>query len=579
MTDLDLQRDDLLAELEAAKADLARLRKSEARYRFLFDNVVEGAVVVQDGRMLLANARATDITGYTLDELTSRPFTDFIYPDDRQTVMDRYQKRLEGKPAPVSYPSRTIDKNGRVRWVEIRPVRIEWEGRPATLSLLADVTRQKVVEDMMRAVTLESPIPTAVVDNEGNVLSVNAALVELTGYSAEEVPTAEESINKLIPQDPIRDRVMTNVREALAGRAMDSYELRITPADGMPRTVDVHLSGFEGGTIAQWVDVTERISAEKQLRQAREELEDIVARRTAQLLKANQGLEAEIAERRRTEDALRQSEQQARALLDGTRETLALVTSDGVVLAINETGAARIGKTADQVIGHRFEDLVPRDVAESRLAALNRAVSSGRICLDVDTREGRTYSSQYFPVIDENGEVTRAVVFAQDVTGRKRAEEELRAKERELEARARELEQMNQALTVLLELRDEEKARLQSGIVENVDRLVRPWLSRLAGTDLSPDQAAFVEAVEQSVEDLISPLAHRLSSDWAGLTSSELEVAKLIRDGKSSKQIADILNKSYSVIAFHRRNIRAKLGLKSKKQNLRSHLLILSADQ
>ena len=89
-------------------------------------------------------------------------------------------------------------------------------------------------------------------------------------------------------------------------------------------------------------------------------------------------------------------------------------------------------------------------------------------------------------------------------------------------------------------------------------------------------QAAYISALEYALKNIVSPFAKRLASKTWNFTSREIQVSNLIWDGKSTKEIADILNLSIRAVEFHRDNIRKKLGLNKTNTNLRSHLLSLS---
>jgi DNA-binding CsgD family transcriptional regulator len=98
----------------------------------------------------------------------------------------------------------------------------------------------------------------------------------------------------------------------------------------------------------------------------------------------------------------------------------------------------------------------------------------------------------------------------------------------------------------------------------------------LQKSGLSAKQLAYLSILESNLKDIVSPFLRGLSAQNTGLTPREIEVADLIRIGKTSKEIAELLNLSTRAIEFHRENIRAKLGLKNKPANLRSHLMSLS---
>ncbi len=122
------------------------LRESEEKYKLLVENANEGIVVVQDGLLKFSNSRVAEVTGYTMKELASKPFTELIHPEDREMVLARYKRRIKRKDVPDIYTFRIVGKRGNVVWVEINAVVFRWEGKPATLNLLSDVTARKRAE-------------------------------------------------------------------------------------------------------------------------------------------------------------------------------------------------------------------------------------------------------------------------------------------------------------------------------------------------------------------------------------------------------------------------------------------------
>lgn len=162
-----------------------------------------------------------------------------------------------------------------------------------------------------------------------------------------------------------------------------------------------------------------------------------------------------------------------------------------------------------------------------------------------------------------------------EIQNRKRVEKRLRQSEKELIEQTKALEEANIALRVLLSHRDEEKKRLENTIFESLQKLITPYLQRLKETPLSTEQQAFVDILETNLFEITSPFTDKLSSICAGITPRELEVAGLIKAGKTNSEIADLLGITESAVSFHRKNLRSKLGLKHKKVNLRSHLLSL----
>jgi DNA-binding CsgD family transcriptional regulator len=87
---------------------------------------------------------------------------------------------------------------------------------------------------------------------------------------------------------------------------------------------------------------------------------------------------------------------------------------------------------------------------------------------------------------------------------------------------------------------------------------------------------AFVDIMESNLMDIISPFSRKISSKYRNLTPKEIQLASFIKEGKTSKEIADLLNVSKSAVGIHRYRLRNKLGLNKVKANLRSHLTTIA---
>jgi len=109
----------------------------------------------------------------------------------------------------------------------------------------------------------------------------------------------------------------------------------------------------------------------------------------------------------------------------------------------------------------------------------------------------------------------------------------------------------------------------------NVREMIEPYLEKLKKTKLDDMQKTYLGIIESNLNDIISPFVCGVSINLLNLTPTELQVANLVKQGKTTKEIASILNLSAKTIEFHRDNIRKKLGIKNRKINLRTHLLSL----
>jgi PAS domain S-box-containing protein len=131
------------------KAEMA-LAESETQYRSVIENAFEGIVAAQDGVLKYANPKALEMIQSTHEKILDMPFVSFIHPDDRALVADRYQRRLRGEDVPSKYDFRVLGEKGLLTWVQISAVVTLWEGKPATLNFLTDISDRRQAEDALR---------------------------------------------------------------------------------------------------------------------------------------------------------------------------------------------------------------------------------------------------------------------------------------------------------------------------------------------------------------------------------------------------------------------------------------------
>ena len=141
------------------------LKESEEKYRLLVENATIGIVIAQDRALKYVNPRAMQLVNYSRDELLSLDFAECIHPDDRDETIGYYLKFLQGKETPANHIFRIIDKAGGIKWVDSNAVLVNWEGQPASLNFLMEITKRKQAEEALRQrlAELETPYESGLI--------------------------------------------------------------------------------------------------------------------------------------------------------------------------------------------------------------------------------------------------------------------------------------------------------------------------------------------------------------------------------------------------------------------------------
>jgi PAS domain S-box-containing protein len=289
-------------------------------------------------------------------------------------------------------------------------------------------------------------------------------------------------------------------------------------------------------------------------------------------------LEKEAVKLKQAEEALRRSEQKFKDLTETTTDWVWEVDAQGIYTYASPKVKDLLGYEVSEVLGKTPFDLMPEGEAEKIRKSFNdNAIHREPFYgLENVNRHKDGYlvvlETNGIPVFDEKGHLKGYRGIDRDISQRKQAEEALQKSEDESKLRTQHLKEVNSALRVLLRQREEDKKELEGKILSNVKNLIMPYVEELKKKRLNRDQMTCVSILESNINGLISPFITRLSSKFLNLTPMEIRVASLIKDGKRTKEIAELLNVSGNTILSHRYKLRSKLRLKNKKLNLISYL-------
>lgn len=231
------------------------------------------------------------------------------------------------------------------------------------------------------------------------------------------------------------------------------------------------------------------------------------------------------------------------------------------------------GKTKEGVMGRNLFEISPESKRQGVYERCMEVIRDGKplviedVVAPIRFGEDLHFNVKAFKVGDGLG------IIMTDITKRHQIERELKERETELVAKTGALEDLNTALTVLLKKREQDKSELEDKVLFSAKELVIPYLEGLRNTDLNIRQWTLLDIALSNLGDIVSPFAEHMSTKISSLTPTELKVANLVKQGKTTKEIAELLYLSPKTIDCHRENIRKKIGIKNTKINLRTHLI------
>jgi PAS domain S-box-containing protein len=527
------------------------LKASEERYRSVVDHIGIGiSLISPDMEILTLNNQMKK--WFPNIDVSKRPICYKLFNDPPREQICSYCPTYKALQDGQVYESITETPAG----IEMRNYRLisspikDMDGKIiAAIEMVEDITENKKAQEALRdsenkyrTIFETTGAATAIIEEDTTISLINTEFEKQSGYSKGEVEGKKSWTEFLVKDDLARMKEYHRLRRVDPEAVPRSYEFQFIDRKGHIRDIFLTVAMIPGTTksVASLLDIT-----------------------------VHKGMEEELKKERET----------FFTVLKNYPHGVALVDRNGINQYVNPEFTKITGYTLEDIPTGRdwFQKAYP--VPEYRRKVIDAwktdRVKTG-IGVDrhfsITCKDGHVNDIEFRITFLENWSIT----VLNDITDRKRAEEALKKRERELEVKSRNLEEINTAMRVLLKQREKDKDELEENVLHNVRQLIMPYIEKLRMSRIEANEADYVSILESNLKDIVSPFSNKLSTKYLNLTPKEIQIANLIKEGKTTKEIAEILNTSPGTVEFHRHNIRSKLGLKNKKINIRSHLLTLS---
>ena len=566
----------LEGEVSTLKQMVESVKDRETRLHNMADQVPEMLyqfVMHKDGSFSVPyfNSRVYQYAGYRPDEIVKDPYImkKRIHPDDIGLLRKKIKESVKNLSA-LSVEYRLVSPDNSIRWFQAKSIPqhlkngdVQWDG------ISVEVTEQKRTEEALRESEYKyhklfekmmdgCALNEIICDEKGKpinyrFLDINPAFEKLTGHKRSDL--LDRTILEIVPNmDPFLIGVYGKV--ALTGEPISFYHYN--------EETDKHyeITVYQPGK-----------------RQFAFIFQDITDRKKAQV-------------------KLEQSQEYLKAIMKNTSDYIVIRDKEGFPVLFNSSAE----KLTKKAMGIELEsNIKPHKFLNDKKEVafwdkLHEKVLYGeefKIDYSYPVGDnGLRHFEIYFNPILQDGNVQGFIQIARDITERREMEEllrrsrddleksvqvrteELRKANKNLRTKTIDLKDVNTALKVLLERREKDKEDIGQNVMLNVKELMLPYINKLKKGTLTQRQRSYLELLESGLQDIISPFAQKLASRYMHITPGEMQVANFVKQGKTSKEIAEILNSTERAVVAHRPNLRKKLALK-KKSNLRTHLLTL----
>ncbi|MEN8210769.1 MAG: PAS domain S-box protein [Thermodesulfobacteriota bacterium] len=279
-------------------------------------------------------------------------------------------------------------------------------------------------------------------------------------------------------------------------------------------------------------------------------------------------------------EALSTSEQRYRTLVETMGDGLSEIDENQITTYANDMLCKMWGRSKDEIIGRKVDQFLDHENKKILSNQLEKRRKGEKKPYEIvwTKKDGSKLHTIMTPTpyFDIRGNFKGSFAVITDISNHKRElnllEIKVEQRTQQLEDKTKNLEEMNTALRVLLKKREEDKQILEESMLVNVRELIIPYIERMKEAPLNERQEGFLDIMDSTLNDIVSPFLHRLTLEFLHLSPSEIQVANLVKFGKTTKEIAHMLNLSGKTIEFYRKRIRKKIGITNKNINLRTFL-------
>ena len=300
-------------------------------------------------------------------------------------------------------------------------------------------------------------------------------------------------------------------------------------------------------------------------------------------------LEKELTKRKQADEGLYQGKEKYRNIISSIEEGYYEVDLEGNLIFFNDSLCNIYGYARDELMGMNNREYMTTETAKKTYEIFNRVYKTGEPTKIFDwefIKKDKTKVDVEISVSLIRNSKEQAIGFrgiVRDIGKRKRIEaalqkahNELLEVNMELEVKTSSLEEVNTALKILLEKRNEDKVEIEERLLLNINEMILPYLEKLRKSRSNELQQSYADILESNLKEITSPFYQKMASDYYHLTPKEIQIAGLIKQGKTTKEIAELIQSSPRAIEFHRNNLRKKFGLTNTKTNLMTHLSTLN---